>query len=120
MLFFLRTLRKCNHCWAFLAALRCSGQVFFKMDSQEAEVHHPFSHLALMYSGRISVFFFLKSMMTSFVLEVLRSRLFSLHHTVSRSVSSPPEMSPTTAVSSAYFTMVLLWWVELQSWVYRV
>ena len=68
----------------------------------------------------------LKSMMISLVLDVFSWRLRAEPHADScwtsslYAVSSPPEMSPTTVVSSANFIMRLEGWEGEQSDVYRV
>ena len=71
----------------------------------------------LMYYGSGSARFLWKSIMSCFVFEEFRMRLFSEHHAASLwtsslySVTSPPERSPTPDVPSANLMMVLVgWW----------
>jgi hypothetical protein len=71
------------------------------------------THSAFRWSGAWAVLFRLKSMMISLVFVVFNSKLFDEHQYDScwtsslYSVSSPPEIRPTTVVSSANFMIRL-------------
>lgn len=62
--------------------------------------------------------------MSSFILEVLSSRLLLMHHSESLATSSqqadssPFDIKPTTVVSSANLMIVFVLWVGVQFWVY--
>ncbi len=126
---FSELLKKYSRCCAFLISI---VEFVFQVRSsskcrpRNLKLETLSTQSPLIYIGWGSDLFLLKSTIIYFVFMVFKIKLLSLHHDDSFSTSSlyadssPPLMSPTTVVSTANFTMELLGWVGVQSYVYRV
>lgn len=78
----------------------------------------PLCTVQTMNRGSVSIFFHLKSKISSIVLVAFWTRLFFMHHTASCSTSSQyTEMSLAMVVSPVNMMMLLLKWAGMQSWV---